>query len=90
MFFRILTNRIFRHIFLFFLSVGLFVSLIIFAGNEKGATMINENLQLYYGALGFVLLLGMASLLIFWREYRSWREERELIDKYRKKDKSTK
>ncbi len=90
MFFRILTNRIFKPLFVFFASIGLIVLLIILASNEKGATMINENLKLYYGAIGFFLLLGMASLMIFWRQYRDWREESELIDKYRKKDKPNK
>jgi len=82
--------RIFKPLFVFFTSIGLIVLLIILAGNEKSATIINESLKLYYGALGFFLLLGMASLIIFWRQYRDWREESELIGKYRKKDKPTK
>ena len=86
MIFSLLTNRIYRPLFVFFVSVGLIVLLLTLSGNEKAATVINENLKFYYGAIGFFLLLGMASLAIFWRQYREWREESELIDKYNKKD----
>jgi len=86
MIFSLLTNRIFRPLFVFFASVGLIVLLITLSGSEKAATVINENLKFYYGAIGFFLLLGLASLVIFLRQYREWREESELIDKYRKKD----
>ena len=50
--------RIFKPLFVFFTSIGLIVLLIILAGNEKSATIINESLKLYYGALGFFLLLN--------------------------------
>ena len=90
MIFKILKNRIFKPLFVFFASIGVIVLLIMLPGNEKAATIINENLKFYYGAIGFFILLGMASLMIFWRQYRDWREESELIEKYRKKDKSTK
>jgi len=87
MIFSILTNRIFKPLFVFFASVGVIVLLIILPGNEEIAVIINERLKLYYGAIGFFLLIGMASLTMFWKQYKDWREESELINRYKKKDK---
>jgi hypothetical protein len=81
---RIFSARLLELVLIFFGSLGSIGFLIIFADDEKGSIIIKNNLQLYYGAIGFFILLGMASIMILWIAYKNWREERDLLKRYRK------
>ena len=81
---RIFSARLLGLILIFFGSLGSIGFLIMLADDEKGSIIINNNLQLYYGAIGFFILLGMASIMISWIAYKNWREEKDLLKKYRK------
>lgn len=81
---RIFSARFLGLILIFFGSLGSIGFLKLLADDEKGSIIIKNNLQFYYGAVGFFILLGMASIMILWIAYRNWREEKDLLNKYRK------
>jgi cyanate permease len=88
MLFSLLKNRIIKPLLVSIAAFCLTFYLIVASSNEKWTTVINGHLKFYYGAIGFFVLLGAASLIIFWMQYKEWNEENELIKKYKKKDKS--
>jgi len=81
----ILSSPILRSILYFLISIGSLILFIIVANSEKGMVIIKSNLQLYYGVIGFMIVLAVISILLFWSAYKDFREEKNLIMKYSKK-----